>query len=149
MLVSGRGSWRSVWGVTDRYHAALVASGVKGYAREAQRQDDRLAVLLHLRTPIARFGRKMSAYVWWPQTVAGNGGRKGSAFATRWRTCGAMNCCAGLVGALRVVLRAGLERSAPKGLPAGTSWPDQWYRLSVGINPAPPVQLLRRSHRGR
>ncbi|MGJ7511031.1 phosphotransferase [Variovorax sp. GT1P44] len=32
-------------------------------------EDYRLAVLLHLRTPIARFTRKMSAYVWWPQLM--------------------------------------------------------------------------------
>jgi len=51
----------------DRYHAALVASGVAGYSRAALQQDYRLAVLLHLRTPLARFARGMSAYVWWPQ----------------------------------------------------------------------------------
>ena len=51
----------------DRYHAALVASGVSGYSREQLQADYRLAVLLHLRTPIARFARGMSAYVWWPQ----------------------------------------------------------------------------------
>jgi hypothetical protein len=51
----------------DRYHAALADAGVKGYGREALQQDYRLAVLLHLRTPIARFARGMSAYVWWPQ----------------------------------------------------------------------------------
>lgn len=53
----------------DRYYAALVASGVSGYSREALQEDYRLAVLLHLRTPIARFARNMSAYVWWPQLV--------------------------------------------------------------------------------
>lgn len=53
----------------DRYYAALAASGVSGYSREALQEDYRLAVLLHLRTPIARFARKMSAYVWWPQLV--------------------------------------------------------------------------------
>jgi thiamine kinase-like enzyme len=53
----------------DRYYAALTASGVNGYSREALQEDYRLAVLLHLRTPIARFHRKMSAYVWWPQLV--------------------------------------------------------------------------------
>ncbi len=51
----------------DRYHAALIACGVAGYSREALQEDYRLAVLLHLRTPIARFARNMSAYVWWPQ----------------------------------------------------------------------------------
>ena len=51
----------------DRYHAALQASGVTGYSREAQQADYRLAVLIHLRTPISRFASKMSAYVWWPQ----------------------------------------------------------------------------------
>jgi thiamine kinase-like enzyme len=51
----------------DRYHAALVASGVSGYSREALHEDYRLAVLLHLRTPIVRFFRGMSAYVWWSQ----------------------------------------------------------------------------------
>lgn len=51
----------------DHYHSALAASGVTGYSREALQEDYRLAVLLHMRTPIARFARKMSAYVWWPQ----------------------------------------------------------------------------------
>jgi aminoglycoside/choline kinase family phosphotransferase len=51
----------------DRYHAALSASGVSSYSREALQQDYRLAALLHLRTPIARFAISMSAYVWWPQ----------------------------------------------------------------------------------
>ncbi|WP_422098737.1 phosphotransferase family protein [Variovorax sp.] len=53
----------------DRYYGALVASGVRGYSREALQEDYRLAVPLHLRTPIARFSRKISAYVWWPQLV--------------------------------------------------------------------------------
>jgi len=26
-------------------------------------------VLLHMRTPIARFAKSMSAYVWWPQLM--------------------------------------------------------------------------------
>jgi|GEM_PF-3589112 len=53
----------------DRYCAALAASGVTGYSPEALQEDYRLAVLLHLRTPVARFARKMSANVWWPQLV--------------------------------------------------------------------------------
>lgn len=51
----------------DRYHAALTATGVTGYSRNALQEDYRLAVLLHMRTPIARFAKTMSAYVWWPQ----------------------------------------------------------------------------------
>lgn len=51
----------------DRYHAVLTAQGVAGYSRSAFQQDYRLAVLLHLRTPMARFARGMSAFVWWPQ----------------------------------------------------------------------------------
>lgn len=51
----------------DRYHSALAASGVTDYSREALQDDYRLAVLLHMRTPIARFAKNMSAYVWWPQ----------------------------------------------------------------------------------
>lgn len=51
----------------DRYHAALVRSGVTGYSRATLQTDYRLAVLLHLRTPISRFSSNMSAYVWWPQ----------------------------------------------------------------------------------
>lgn len=51
----------------DHYHAALVACGVQSYTRGDLQDDYRLAVLLHLRTPVARFARKMSAYVWWPQ----------------------------------------------------------------------------------
>lgn len=54
-------------GLLDRYHASLVAAGVRGYPRDALQEDYRLAVLLHLRTPLARFHWKMSAYVWWPQ----------------------------------------------------------------------------------
>ena len=51
----------------DRYHAALCDCGVTGYPREALQEDYRLAVLLHMRTPIARFANDMSPYVWWPQ----------------------------------------------------------------------------------
>ncbi len=51
----------------DRYHRALETAGVNGYSRTALQEDYRLAVLLHLRTPIARYMRNMSAYVWWPQ----------------------------------------------------------------------------------
>jgi aminoglycoside phosphotransferase (APT) family kinase protein len=51
----------------DRYHRSLVACRVQGYSREELEHDYRFAVLLHLRTPVARFARKMSAYVWWPQ----------------------------------------------------------------------------------
>jgi len=51
----------------DRYHATLADFGVTGYSRDALHEDHRLAVLLHMRTPITRFSRTMSAYVWWPQ----------------------------------------------------------------------------------
>lgn len=51
----------------DRYHAALTAYGAAACSRAALQEDYRLAVLLHLRTPVARFARGMSAYVWWPQ----------------------------------------------------------------------------------
>ena len=51
----------------NRYHTALTASGVIGYSREALQAYYRLAVLVHLRTPISRFASNMSAYVWWPQ----------------------------------------------------------------------------------
>ena len=51
----------------DRYHVVLTAQGVTGYSRAAFQEDYRLAVLLHLRTPMARFERGMSAFVWWPQ----------------------------------------------------------------------------------
>lgn len=51
----------------DRYHAALSHAGVTDYSRDALQNDYRLAVLLHMRTPITRFARNMSAYVWWPQ----------------------------------------------------------------------------------
>lgn len=51
----------------DCYHAALVKSGVTGYSRMALQEDYRLSVLLHMLTPIARFAKTMSAYVWWPQ----------------------------------------------------------------------------------
>ena len=51
----------------DRYHVVLTGLGMTGYSREAFQEDYRLAVLLHLRTPMARFERGMSAFVWWPQ----------------------------------------------------------------------------------
>ncbi|KQP39923.1 aminoglycoside phosphotransferase family protein [Pseudorhodoferax sp. Leaf274] len=51
----------------DRYHAAAAACDMPGCSRQALQDDYRLAVLLHLRTPLARFERGMSAYVWWPQ----------------------------------------------------------------------------------
>ena len=51
----------------DCYHHALVAGGVKDYSRDALHDDYRLAVLLHLRTPISRYAMKMSPFVWWPQ----------------------------------------------------------------------------------
>ena len=51
----------------DCYHHTLVAGGVKDYSRDALHDDYRLAVLLHLRTPISRFAIKMSPFVWWPQ----------------------------------------------------------------------------------
>lgn len=51
----------------DRYHAALCACGVTGYPRGQLQEDYRLAVLLHMRTPLARYARNMSGYVWWPQ----------------------------------------------------------------------------------
>lgn len=51
----------------DRYHAALCACGVTGYPRGQLHEDYRLAVLLHMRTPLARYARNMSGYVWWPQ----------------------------------------------------------------------------------
>ena len=63
---------RKVWHrfetqLLGRYHTALTASGVIGYSREALLAYYRLAVLVHLRTPISRFASNMSAYVWWPQ----------------------------------------------------------------------------------
>lgn len=51
----------------DRYHQELLAAGITDYSRDALQKDYRLAVLLHLRTPISRFSMGMSAYVWWPQ----------------------------------------------------------------------------------
>lgn len=51
----------------DVYQRALAEAGVTGYSRDALQADYRLAVLLHLRTPISRFTLGMSPYVWWPQ----------------------------------------------------------------------------------
>jgi hypothetical protein len=51
----------------DHYHRALLVHGVTHYPRDALQQDYRLAVLLHLRSPVTRYELKMSAWVWWPQ----------------------------------------------------------------------------------
>jgi thiamine kinase-like enzyme len=49
----------------DHYHAALVASGVKGYDRAALDHDYRLAVLIHLTTPLFLFDLRIPPVIWW------------------------------------------------------------------------------------
>jgi len=51
----------------DRYCATLSVSGLTDHSRDALQEDSRLAMLLHMCTPLARFAKSMSAYVWWPQ----------------------------------------------------------------------------------
>jgi hypothetical protein len=49
----------------DRYHAALLASGVQGYDRAALAQDYRLAVLWQTATPIWQAMSNIPPLIWW------------------------------------------------------------------------------------
>jgi hypothetical protein len=49
----------------DHYHATLLASGVTSYDRAALDYDYRLAVLVHLRTPLFLSGHGIPPVVWW------------------------------------------------------------------------------------
>lgn len=50
-----------------RYHRELRQAGVAGYGLDELRADYRLAVLLHLRTPVERFAYGIPARIWWMQ----------------------------------------------------------------------------------
>jgi Ecdysteroid kinase-like family len=49
----------------DRYHAALVAHGVRGYDRAALAEDYRLSVLWQLTTPEWQADHHLPAVIWW------------------------------------------------------------------------------------
>lgn len=52
-------------GVLRRYHAALVAGGVKGYSWDDCRRDYRFAVIRELFVPVWQWSSGMRAGVWW------------------------------------------------------------------------------------
>jgi len=49
----------------DRYHAALVARGVRGYDRRALDDDYRLSVLWHITTPVWQATNDIPPVIWW------------------------------------------------------------------------------------
>jgi thiamine kinase-like enzyme len=49
----------------DRYHAALVECGVRGYDRQALDDDYRLAVLWQIATPVWQAAYDIPSVVWW------------------------------------------------------------------------------------
>ena len=49
----------------DRYHAALVAHGVRGYDRQALDDDYRLSVLWHITTPVWQATNDIPPVIWW------------------------------------------------------------------------------------
>jgi len=49
----------------DRYHAALVEHGVRGYDRRALDDDDRLSVLWQITTPVWQATNDIPPVVWW------------------------------------------------------------------------------------
>jgi hypothetical protein len=49
----------------DRYHAALLASGVQGYDRAVLAEDYRLAVLWQTTTPIWQATSNIPPLIWW------------------------------------------------------------------------------------
>lgn len=49
----------------DYYHEALVATGVRGYGREALDEDYRLAVVWQLMTPVWQAAMDIPPWVWW------------------------------------------------------------------------------------
>ena len=49
----------------DRYHAALVTRGVKGYDRRALADDYRLSALWHIVTPVFQAGADIPTVIWW------------------------------------------------------------------------------------
>ena len=51
--------------VLRRYHDALDAHGIHGYAMDALRQDYRLAVVEQLALPVFQFALKLGPWIWW------------------------------------------------------------------------------------
>jgi Ecdysteroid kinase-like family len=49
----------------DRYHAALVAHGVRGYDRRALDDDYRLSALWHITTPVWQATNDIPPVIWW------------------------------------------------------------------------------------
>ena len=49
----------------DRYHAVLVAHGVRGYDRRALDDDYRLSVLWQLMTPVWQAAIDLPPLIWW------------------------------------------------------------------------------------
>ena len=49
----------------DRYHAELLANGVRGYDRAALAEDYRLAVLWQTTTPIWQAMSNIPPLIWW------------------------------------------------------------------------------------
>ena len=49
----------------DRYHAVLVAHGVRGYDRRALEDDYRLSVLWQIATPIYQAVNNIPPVIWW------------------------------------------------------------------------------------
>ena len=49
----------------DRYHATLLAHGVRGYDRAALQEDYLLAVLWHIATPVLQAAHDIPPVVWW------------------------------------------------------------------------------------
>lgn len=51
------------------YHRELESSGISGYSLGELQRDYRLAVLLHLRTPVARHAYGIPSRIWWMQLM--------------------------------------------------------------------------------
>jgi thiamine kinase-like enzyme len=49
----------------DRYHATLLAHGVRGYSRRSLDDDYRLSVLLHMLTPVVHEAFGVPPWSWW------------------------------------------------------------------------------------
>jgi hypothetical protein len=49
----------------DRYHATLLAEGVKNYDRQALRDDYRWAVLWQITTPVWQAAFNVPPVIWW------------------------------------------------------------------------------------
>jgi hypothetical protein len=50
----------------ERYHATLVAHGVRGYDFDALWKDYRLSVLWQITAPVWQAAHKLGPWIWWP-----------------------------------------------------------------------------------